>query len=121
MAAETRRVPALAPYDIPRLVCTECGNLLRVQVTVQNNRKLTGVKAFCDTCKYLFKLSTPHGIGEISSGGYEVPNEKAQPLEENIEIIGLLPRAKPAPQVLTGSDPRQQAPGGQKPPEEPKA
>ena len=111
MAQETRRVPALAPHDIPVLVCTECGQLLRIQVTVQNNRKLTGIKGFCDSCKYCFKMSTPHGIGEIVGGGYEAPNPNAQRVKHNIEIVGMSKPEAPAPQASNADDPRQKAPG----------
>lgn len=106
-----KKVPALAPLDVPRLLCQECGSLLRMQVVVQNNHKISAINAFCDSCQYCFKMSTPHGIGEIVAGGYRAPTSAGVHLEETIEVVGMGgQRYVPAPQPSNADDPRLKPP-----------
>lgn len=106
-----KKVPALAPLDIPRLLCQECGSLLRVQVVLQNNRKISGVRAFCDSCQYCFKMSTPHAIGETVAADYRPPTSAGVPLDETIEVVGMGGlRHVPSPQPSNADDPRLKPP-----------
>ena len=72
-------VPNFAPYEVPMLICPECGNRMRLEIKRYPIGKVESIDFFCDTCKYGHRSSMPHHMGTLIK--YE-ERKPTKPVEE---------------------------------------
>jgi hypothetical protein len=58
------KLPNTSPLCVANLICTECGNKLRLKIDRLNSGKPSAFSYYCDTCEYGFAAELDHVRGQ---------------------------------------------------------
>jgi predicted RNA-binding Zn-ribbon protein involved in translation (DUF1610 family) len=85
------KMPSFSPYEAPDLICPECGNTMRLEISKHANGKVQALTYFCDSCEYGFESSAVHHNGQMRK---YVP----KPTSEELAAKAAQETGLPAPQ-----------------------
>jgi len=60
---------------VPLMICSECGDQMRLEIECQKNGKIVGTKYYCDACEYCFVASFDYAYGSTFTNLYRKPPE----------------------------------------------